>query len=111
MFKFSSLIFLFILLNINIVISQKLSSYKKNETISNNNLKDKFLDKSNENRDKIIESVIIFKFNPSFIIVGILIFIVVFFGVIPLLKKCISKLIYKKKHYEKIRIITATSAY
>ena len=108
MFKFSSLIFLFILLNINIVISQKLSSYRKNETISNNNLKDKFL---NENRDKIIESVIIFKFNPSFIIVGILIFIVVFFGVIPLLKKCISKLIYKKKHYEKIRIITATSAY
>ena len=110
MFKFSSLICLFALLNINIVISQKLSSYRKNSTTPNNNLKDKFLDK-NENRDKIIESVIIFKFNPSFIIVGILIFIVVFFGVIPLLKKCISKLIYKKKHYEKIRIITATSAY
>ena len=111
MFKFSSLIFLFILLNINIVIGQKLSSYRKNSTISNNNLKDKFLDKSNENGDKILESIIIFKFNPSIIIVGILIFIVLFFGIIPLLKNCLRKIIYKKKNYEKVRIITTRSSY
>ena len=102
MFKFSSLIFLFILLNINIVIGQKLFSYRKNSTISNNNLKDKFLDKSNENGDKILESIII---------VGILIFIVVFFGIIPLLKNCLRKIIYKKKNYEKVRIITTRSSY